>query len=128
MRINKGVFMKSLLGICLVAFSSFSYAATISYNGDSVLPYELRTLVEAAIEKNCDVNSYNLIEVLTTVEARRYDQNLKDYYYTSTFALLNEQNEHVTSLVVESHDQVPGNGTESLGVSSLKTTEGSYCK
>lgn len=120
--------MKSLLGICLVAFSSFSYAATISYNENSVLPYELRTMVNVAIENNCDVAAYNVSEILTTVEARRYDQNMKDYYYTSTFALLNEKNEQVTTLIVESHDLVPGNGTESLGVGSLKTTEGSYCK
>lgn len=120
--------MKSLLAMSFIAFSSVANAAAISFNYNSSLPHELRAIVTSVVDYSCDFKANRISEILTEVEARKYDQNMKDYYYTSTFEVLNQNNEVVTTLIVESHDLVPGNGTVSVGVSSLKTTEGNFCK
>lgn len=120
--------MKSFLTLSLIAFSSMANAASISFNYDSVLPTSLRTIVDTVVDYSCDFKFGTVSEISTTVVARRYDQNLKDYYYTSTFEVLNKNNERVTVLTVESFDTVPGNGTVDLGVSSIKTSEGNFCK
>jgi hypothetical protein len=115
--------MFSKIALLFVAIISFDANAQAVFRHDSKLPSSLRSIVAAVINYNCRSQGHALFERDTTVRIDDIDQGMRDYFYTTTLVVKDNQRKDIGEVVVESFDIDMFNPTAGVteGVSAISS-------